>query len=192
MKKKVLSCLTALALVLAFAFSASADVILPPDQGIITDSPDGSDAAQTQGYVETFSGPIERVDITDELLSVIAEENSAPAESAETAESAEEETMILYGAAEVPEAYTLPDVDVGQVESAQKSLVKPILVCLVIGAVIALIVVLSVKSSYKPVHRKRDAAEYLVDGSLNVTASDDTFLRTERSERKIQTKDSDE
>ena len=33
---------------------------------------------------------------------------------------------------------------------------------------IALIVVLSVKSSYKPVRRRSDAAEYLVDGSLQM------------------------
>ncbi|MBR5620457.1 MAG: hypothetical protein IKW76_12035, partial [Clostridia bacterium] len=90
----------------------------------------------------------------------------------------------------VPEEHTLPDVDVEQVEPAQKSIVKPIVICLAIGLVIALIVVLAVKSGYKPVHRRRDAAEYLVDGSLNVTASQETFIRSERSERRIEKQDS--
>ena len=184
MKKRLLSCLTALALMLTFAVSASADVILPPDQEIM--SAYEPEVTQAPGFVESNPDGIERIDITDEVLSVLAEDNAEPTEAAE------DETVILYGAAEVPEAYTLPDVDAGMVEPAQKSLVKPIVICLVIGLVIALIVVLAVKSSYKPVHRKHDAAEYLVDGSLNVTASEETFTHSERTERKLQTKESNE
>lgn len=178
MKKRVLSCLMALAFILICAFSASADVI--PPQGDFFDYSE----PESSGFVTPGSGidggEIDRVDISDEIASVFAQEN---------AEAEEEETVILYGSAEVPENHTLPDVDVEQIEPAQKSVIKPILICLVIGLVIALIVVLAVKSGYKPVHRKRDAAEYLVNGSLNITASNETFLRTERSERKIQTKE---
>lgn len=180
MNKKALSCLTALALLLTLCFSAGAvcsrafvaDVILPPDgDGFTSAYEPVTDTAQTT-VPETYA--VERVDISDEVESLLAE--------------AEDETVLLYGAAEVPADHTLPDVEI---ESGQQSLVKPVVICLVIGAVIALVVVLAVKSSYKPVHRKRDAAEYLVDGSLNVTAADEKFTRSERSERKIQTKDSD-
>ena len=181
MKKRVLlACLTAIALVLTLAFSASADVILPPDQEVFEST---VYEQETAGVVQSDNDGIERIDISDEIASMIAEENTA---------AAEDETVILYGSAEVPPDHTLPDVDVEAVEAENgSSIVKPILICLVIGAVIALVVVLAVKSSYKPVHRKRDAAEYLVDGSLNVTAADEKFTRSERSERKIQTKDSD-
>ena len=192
MNRKGLSCLTALALVLALAFSAGAvcsrafllDVIPPQGDRFDFDEPASDVSQDADPWGEVFSQQIERVDISDELASILAEATGVPTESAE------DETMILYGAAEVPEAYSLPDVDVEQVESAQKSLVKPILVCLVIGAVIALIVVLAVKSGYKPVHRRRDAAEYLVDGSLNVTASNESFVRSERNERTIENKSS--
>ncbi len=74
-------------------------------------------------------------------------------------------------------------------EGAQKQpLVKSVLICAVIGLVIALIVTLSVKSSYKAVRRKRDAAQYLVDGSLRITGSSETFVRSETSERTIENK----
>ena len=182
MKKKVLSCLAVLSLVLALAFSASADVI-PPQGDIFEYGEPESSGFVTPGS-EIDGGEIERVDMGDEVRSILAAENGA------AADDAEDETVILYGSAEVPEEHTLPDVDVEQVEPAQKSIVKPIVICLAIGLVIALIVVLAVKSGYKPVHRRRDAAEYLVDGSLNVTASQETFIRSERSERRIEKQDS--
>lgn len=79
-----------------------------------------------------------------------------------------------------------------EAEPESASIVKPLLICIVIGLVIALIVVLSVKSGYKPVHRKRDAAQYLVDGSLRVTVSNETLVRTDVSERTIETKNTNE
>ena len=192
MNKKLLSCLTAFALILTLAFSAGAacsrafvaDVILPPDGDFYTSSVYEPESVTTFAAEPDTGDAIERIDISDEFASNIAQQAEETAYA-----DAEDETVILYGAAEVPPAYTLPDVET---DAQPASVVKPVLICLVIGAVIALIVVLSVKSSYKPVRRRRDAAEYLVDGSLNVTASDETLVRTERSERKIQTKDSDE
>lgn len=95
----------------------------------------------------------------------------------------EGESVILYN---TDPADALPE---SQTETqAQRSPVKSVLICVGIGAVIALIVTLAVKSSYKPVHRKRDAAEYLVDGSLQLTASDETFVRSDITERTIETK----
>lgn len=177
MNKKIASCLLALASILAFAFCASADLIPPRD---------GFDFAETENAVsQSYEGEIERIDISDEFASIVAEANIAP-ETEDAADTAEDETVILYGSAEVPEDHTLPDVEI---EQTQGSIVKPIVICVVIGLVIALIVVLTVKSGYKPVHRKRDAAEYLVDGSLNVTASDEKFIRSERRERKIEKQD---
>ena len=176
MKKNILSCLTAAAIVLALAFSASAvcsrtfslDVIPPQGDGF---SFDGSGSETTDPSQQSDSQQIERIDITDELMSILAQESES---------ASEEETMALYSAAQTAE-------NGGQTET---SLVKPILICAVIGLVIALIVVLAVKSSYKPVHRKHDATEYLVDGSLNVTVSTEKLVRTDVSERTIETKQS--
>lgn len=66
-----------------------------------------------------------------------------------------------------------------------KSVVKSLLICLAVGLLIALIVVFVVKGSYKPVQNKRNANEYLVKGSLNVTQSYENLVRKETSERKI-------
>lgn len=100
----------------------------------------------------------------------------------------EGETFVLYGEADdpaqVPAQAPSSETDAPQ----EKSPVKAVLICCVIGLVIALIVVLSVKSSYKPVRRRSDAAEYLVDGSLQVTASNETFIRSDVSERTIENK----
>jgi hypothetical protein len=97
----------------------------------------------------------------------------------------EDEPIILYGYDEEAEDVLSPDEDT---PAEKPSMVKSVLICIVIGVVIALLVVLAVKSGYKPVHRRRDAAEYLVDGSLRITAANETFLRTERTERTIENK----
>ena len=67
----------------------------------------------------------------------------------------------------------------------KKSLAKPIVICLVIGAVIALISVLAVKGSYKPVRAKTNADDYLIRESLQVTEAHESFTRKETSERKL-------
>ncbi|MBQ7203412.1 MAG: TPM domain-containing protein [Eubacterium sp.] len=53
---------------------------------------------------------------------------------------------------------------------------KSIAISAIIAIVIALIVVFSVKKSYKPVQFKANAADYLVQGSLNVTQAHEQFL----------------
>lgn len=65
-------------------------------------------------------------------------------------------------------------------------LIIGILVCLVIGIVIAGIVAISVKSKYKPVRMKAEANDYLVSGSFKLSGSYDRFIyshvsRTRRS-----------
>lgn len=153
MNKRLLTCILALALVCAFAFSASAvsryyaaDAIAPFDPEIYTSS--------------EFTQP----------------------------EIPEDPSILIYGYDETIPEFTLPDV-ASEPEKAQLP-VKGIVICVVIALVIALIVTLSVKSSYKPVRRRSDAAEYLVDGSLRVTASDESFVRSERRERTIENKSS--
>jgi uncharacterized protein len=51
-----------------------------------------------------------------------------------------------------------------------------LLAAFVCAVIIAVIVASSVKKSYKPVRFNANASNYLVDGSLNVTQSYDTFL----------------
>lgn len=53
---------------------------------------------------------------------------------------------------------------------------KSAVIALVIGFVIALIVVLSMKSKLKTVRAKSGAADYVVAGSMNITRSDERFL----------------
>lgn len=53
---------------------------------------------------------------------------------------------------------------------------KSLLICLVIGFVVALIVVLIMKSQLKSVRRNDTAAEYIRQGSMVVTESRDLFL----------------
>ncbi len=62
-----------------------------------------------------------------------------------------------------------------------------LLICLVIGFVIALIVSLIMKAKLKSVHSKSEAADYLRNGSLNITVARDIFLyrqvtRTQKAE----------
>ena len=51
-----------------------------------------------------------------------------------------------------------------------------LLVALIVGAVIALIVVLYLRSQLKSVHFQDQAGDYVVPNSLNVTRSQDVFL----------------
>lgn len=69
--------------------------------------------------------------------------------------------------------------------AAKQSIAKPILICLALGAVIALITVLAVRGSYKPVQRKTNANEYLIRDSLSITNATESFVRKETSERKL-------
>ena len=89
----------------------------------------------------------------------------------------------------VPATQDTPDDELliaSEPAEEKTSVVKPVLICLGIGILIALLVVFSVRGSYKPVQKKRDAGEYLVDGSLHITASYEQLTRTETSERKLQ------
>lgn len=110
---------------------------------------------------------------------------ASPVDETFVFDDAEDETVILYSSAEVPE-----NTEPALAAETEKSPVKSVLVCIGIGLVIALVVTLSVKSSYKPVHRRRDAAEYLVDGSLQITASNESFVRSETTERTIEKQNS--
>lgn len=156
MNKRIIACLSALALVLALAFPAgavckyafSADVMPPYEEQIPVYS--------------TFPAP-----------------DADP--------QSEDATIQLYGYDTDVPGDTLPE---GEDAPQKTSVVKSVAVCAVIGLVIALIVVLSVKSSYKPVRRSRDAAQYLVDGSLRVTASGETFVSSEITERTIENRNS--
>lgn len=51
-----------------------------------------------------------------------------------------------------------------------------ILPALIVGFIIALIVVLTMKSGMKTVHAKSGAADYMVPGSLSLTVQRDTYL----------------
>ena len=64
---------------------------------------------------------------------------------------------------------------------------KNALIALVVGFVIALLIVLNMKSKLKTVRAKSGAADYVVAGSMNVTRSDERFLyrhvtRTQRQQ----------
>ncbi|MBR3149228.1 MAG: TPM domain-containing protein [Eubacterium sp.] len=59
---------------------------------------------------------------------------------------------------------------------ATKENFKGVAISLIVMLVIALVVISGVKKSYKPVQFNRSAANYLVDGSLNVTQSYEHFL----------------
>ncbi len=65
------------------------------------------------------------------------------------------------------------------------SLIKGLLICLVIGLIVAAIVISSIKSKYKPVHKNRAAANYLVDNSVQLTNSYENFVRKETTQREI-------
>ena len=71
--------------------------------------------------------------------------------------------------------------------SAKTANVKGFAISFVVALVVALIVIASVKKSYKPVQFNRSAANYLVDGSLQVTQGYEHFLyanvtKTQRSD----------
>lgn len=68
--------------------------------------------------------------------------------------------------------------------------VKGAVVSLLIGAVIALIVTLTVKSKYKPVQFNRSAANYLDNGSLKISQSYENFLYNHVTAVKIQSESS--
>lgn len=64
------------------------------------------------------------------------------------------------------------------------------IISLIVAAVIAAIITLMVKSNYKPVRFRANAADYLVDGSLNVTQQYDRFLFSNVSKTKIESSSS--
>lgn len=72
-------------------------------------------------------------------------------------------------------------------ESAGEKTFSNIAVSLIVGLIISLIVVLSVKKSYKAIQFQRSAANYLDDGSFNLSQSYEHFLYSHVSRVKIQT-----
>ena len=83
--------------------------------------------------------------------------------------AAEEEEEVATAAATAD--------DEGSAPKGDKNLVKSILISLGIGIVIGIIVVFVIKGKYKPVKLQRDASNYLVNGSLQVTGSYENFVR---------------
>lgn len=64
-------------------------------------------------------------------------------------------------------------------------------ICVIAAIVIALVVSLSIRHSYtKAVHFSRDASNYLVQGSLNMTGSYDNFLYSNVTKVRIQSESS--
>lgn len=69
--------------------------------------------------------------------------------------------------------------------------IKTVLICIVAGLIISLIVTFGIKRSYtKAVHFNRDARNYLVPGSLNMTGSYDNFLYSNVTKVRIQSESS--
>ena len=65
-----------------------------------------------------------------------------------------------------------------------------LIVSLIVSLIVAAIIVKMVKSGYKPVRFKASAADYLVDGSLKVTAQYDRFLYSNVTKTEIETSSS--
>ena len=65
-----------------------------------------------------------------------------------------------------------------------------LIVSLIVSLTVAAIIVKMVKSGYKPVRFKASAADYLVDGSLKVTALYDRFLYSNVTKTEIETSSS--
>lgn len=72
----------------------------------------------------------------------------------------------------------------------EKNTVLGVLVSIGGALIIALIVIVAVKSKYKPVRFQRNAGQYLVDGSMNLTGAYDNFRTTAITKRQIQTSSS--
>ena len=92
------------------------------------------------------------------------------------------------GAAENNAALTVVTAEAeADAKAEKKSPVKGIIISIVIGLIIGAVVIASIKAQYKPVHKKTDAASYLVEGSYQLTDSYDNFIRTDKSQREINT-----
>jgi len=69
--------------------------------------------------------------------------------------------------------------------------IKTVLICLVVCIIISLVITMGIRNSYlKAVKFNRDARNYLVDGSLNITQAYDNFLYSNVTRVKIQTQSS--
>ncbi len=71
-------------------------------------------------------------------------------------------------------------------KKANRQYGKTLAIALIIALIISLVIVTMVKKSYKPVKFNRNAAPYLVDGSLIVNSSYDNFLYTNVTRTKIE------
>ena len=66
-------------------------------------------------------------------------------------------------------------LDVDNAPKSSSDILKGVIISLIVGLVIGLIIRGMVKSSYKPVRFQANASDYLIAGSLNLTASYDNF-----------------
>jgi len=90
----------------------------------------------------------------------------------------------------VNEARNNKPYDINNKKRSLEDYIGGIGVSVIIGLVIAAIITFSVKSKYKPVKFNRGAANYLVNGSLNMKSSYDNFLYSTVSRVKIETESS--
>jgi uncharacterized protein len=67
-------------------------------------------------------------------------------------------------------------------EEAQKTIIG----CFIISVIIAIVVVLSIRKSYKPVRFNSNANSYIVPGSMHMSYTADNFLYTTTSRTRIQ------
>lgn len=93
----------------------------------------------------------------------------------------------------VAQAKTGTPYDVDNLPAEKKTAgetVKGILIALVVSLIIAFVVISSIKKSYKPVRFNKNASNYLVPGSLQITGSYDNFLYSNVTQTKIESSSS--
>lgn len=76
-------------------------------------------------------------------------------------------------------------------ERSASEKIKSVIICVIVSLVISIVVTSMIRHSYtKAVHFNRDARNYLVPGSLNMTASYDNFLYSNVTKVRIQSESS--
>ena len=80
------------------------------------------------------------------------------------------------------------DDDDGFTDEEEKR--SALIVSLIVSLIVAAIIVGMIKKSYKPVHFRANAADYLVDGSLNITGQYEHFLYSNVTKTEIESSSS--
>ncbi len=70
-------------------------------------------------------------------------------------------------------------------KSNTRKTVRGLIVSLILGLIVAAIVISSTKSKYKPVHKNTAASNYLDEGSVHITGSEDNFIKKETTKKDI-------